>query len=84
MLRVWRRKDSPLAESAQWERIEAAVAGQPVDRVPFGFWLHVPEIEDAVAQFEGCGVPVTVTDRALRIARDAAVGSAVPELAGTR
>lgn len=27
------------------ERIAAAIAGQPVDRVPLAFWRHVPEVD---------------------------------------
>ena len=34
-----------MPHSAQWERVEAAIRGEPVDRAPFGFWMHVPEID---------------------------------------
>jgi uroporphyrinogen decarboxylase len=34
-----------LAQSAQWGRVEAALSGSSVDRPPFGFWIHVPEID---------------------------------------
>ncbi len=34
-----------MASSAKWERVEAAIAGRPVDRVPFAFWMHLPEID---------------------------------------
>lgn len=34
-----------MGQSAQWRRVEAAIAGEAVDRVPFGFWMHVPEID---------------------------------------
>ncbi len=34
-----------MAGNAKWDRVEAAVHRAPVDRVPFGFWMHVPEID---------------------------------------
>jgi len=34
-----------MGQSAQWRRVEAAIAGEAVDRAPFGFWMHVPEID---------------------------------------
>ena len=34
-----------MARSAKWERVEAALKGAPVDRVPFGFWMHFPRID---------------------------------------
>jgi uroporphyrinogen decarboxylase len=39
-----------MPKNAKWERIEAALQGQPVDRVPFGFWMHFPQVDrDAAA-----------------------------------
>ena len=34
-----------MAKSAKWKRIEAAINGEPVDRVPFGFWSHFPLVD---------------------------------------
>lgn len=34
-----------MAQSAQWERVETAIRGEAPDRPPFGFWMHVPEID---------------------------------------
>ena len=48
-----------MVESAQWERVEAAIAGQAVDRPPFGFWLHVPEIDRHAAKLARFTVDLT-------------------------
>lgn len=34
-----------MPHNAKWERIEAAIKGAPVDRVPFGFWMHFPQFD---------------------------------------
>src|SRR5579884_929842 len=34
-----------MAQSERWERVEAAIKGAPVDRPPFGFWLHMPDLD---------------------------------------
>ena len=34
-----------MAYNAKWERVEAALKGAPVDRVPFTFWMHFPQVD---------------------------------------
>jgi uroporphyrinogen decarboxylase len=35
----------PAAKMTHWERINAAIAGQPVDRLPVSLWRHFPNID---------------------------------------
>lgn len=35
----------PDAKMTHWERVTAAIAGKPVDRVPVSLWRHFPEID---------------------------------------
>ena len=43
----------PASAMTHWERVTAAVAGAPVDRVPVSLWRHFPEIDrDPVALAE--------------------------------
>ena len=39
-----------MSEMTKRERIKAAVAGEPVDRVPFSFWYHFLDVEDKAGE----------------------------------
>ena len=39
-----------MPRNAKWERVEAAIKGDAVDRVPFGFWMHLPEVDRDAAR----------------------------------
>jgi len=39
-----------MSEMTKRERIQAAVAGEPVDRVPFSFWYHFLDVEDKAGE----------------------------------
>jgi len=34
-----------VAHNEKWERVEAALSGAPVDRVPFTLWMHFPQVD---------------------------------------
>ena len=34
-----------MARREKWERVQAAIDGSPVDRVPFAFWMHFPRLD---------------------------------------
>jgi uroporphyrinogen decarboxylase len=45
----------PVSQMTHWERMEAAVAGQAVDRVPVSLWRHFPGIDlDPAGLAEAC------------------------------
>jgi uroporphyrinogen decarboxylase len=46
----------PAATMNHWERVTAAIAGQPVDRVPVSLWRHFPEIDLDPAQLAEASV----------------------------
>ena len=41
----------PALSMTHWERIDAAIAGGPVDHVPISLWRHFPEIDLDAAKF---------------------------------
>ncbi|HEV2124534.1 MAG TPA: uroporphyrinogen decarboxylase family protein, partial [Chloroflexota bacterium] len=48
-----------MAQSAQWDRVTAAITGASVDRAPFGFWMHVPEIDPDPAKLARFTIDLT-------------------------